>query len=698
MSTAVPTLCLNMIVKNESKIIQRLLESVAPWIDSYCICDTGSTDNTMDIIQTFFESRQIPGRIFQEPFRDFGYNRTIALKECDKMGPLAQYALLLDADMVFWVNPDLCTSKHDFAKTIGQHEAICLLQGTDQFNYKNLRIVKCGIGASYWGVTHEYVQLPTGVDGSVVFAKSNAFIIDVGDGGAKADKFERDIRLLRQGLVDSPDNCRYTFYLANSLRDHGDTEEAIAMYEKRAALGGWVEEVWYSYFSMGSCYMRMNNPQRAVFAWMEGAQCFPERVENIYEIMHYYRTHCKYVVAQKYYAMAQRQLTQTPYENKSFLFMHRDVYDYKLDYEMTVTGYYCNPDRIDLAKLSMKVLHYPALPECLQKNVMSNYKFYVQPLAASKTSAYFTPSFFDTVTSNFPSFAPATTGFVKKGSVELFWPSTPTLVATENRILAVIRHVNYRIEDADGSYTCQDKIETRNWMLTLDRDPTTQTWSLAPQGGGRFLDYDRSHDARYVGIEDVRLFYDPTSQTVLYNGNRGLSDGRMVVETGTLCVEEGRLDLGRHLTTERSCEKNWVWASGSDMIYQWHPLTVKSYSAKDETKATKDDRVIPTPSWFQHVRGSCNAVKVDNELWFLCHAVSYESRRYYYHLVIMLDATTFQVQRHTRLFTFEQQPVEYALGFLYEPSTDEFLLGYSVMDRRTVFRVVPRKTLVDLCI
>ena len=32
-----PTLCLNMIVKNESKIITRLLESVLPVIDSYCI-------------------------------------------------------------------------------------------------------------------------------------------------------------------------------------------------------------------------------------------------------------------------------------------------------------------------------------------------------------------------------------------------------------------------------------------------------------------------------------------------------------------------------------------------------------------------------------------------------------------------------------------------------------------------------------
>ena len=73
------TICLNMIVKNESKIIARLLESVLPLIDSYCICDTGSTDGTATIIESFFGDRGIPGKIVYEPFRDFGYNRSFAV-------------------------------------------------------------------------------------------------------------------------------------------------------------------------------------------------------------------------------------------------------------------------------------------------------------------------------------------------------------------------------------------------------------------------------------------------------------------------------------------------------------------------------------------------------------------------------------------------------------------------------------------
>ncbi len=74
-----------MIVKNESAIIIRLLESVIRYIDSYCICDTGSSDNTMELIQQFTSKHNITGVLYKESFRDFGYNRSHALKKCCAM-------------------------------------------------------------------------------------------------------------------------------------------------------------------------------------------------------------------------------------------------------------------------------------------------------------------------------------------------------------------------------------------------------------------------------------------------------------------------------------------------------------------------------------------------------------------------------------------------------------------------------------
>ena len=122
-------LCLNMIVKNESKIIERLLDSVLPIIDSICICDTGSTDNTVEIIQNFMKNNNLPGEVFSEPFRNFGYNRSIALKKADAWG---DYALLLDADMVLKISPEF--SKKDLKDVAYQ-----ILQQNNDIKYYNTR-------------------------------------------------------------------------------------------------------------------------------------------------------------------------------------------------------------------------------------------------------------------------------------------------------------------------------------------------------------------------------------------------------------------------------------------------------------------------------------------------------------------------------------------------------------------------------
>ena len=95
------TICLNMIVKNESKILTRMFDAVYEVIDCYCICDTGSTDNTEQVITEYFLEKGIPGKIIHEPFKNFAHNRNVALKSCKGM---SDYVLLLDADMILQVN------------------------------------------------------------------------------------------------------------------------------------------------------------------------------------------------------------------------------------------------------------------------------------------------------------------------------------------------------------------------------------------------------------------------------------------------------------------------------------------------------------------------------------------------------------------------------------------------------------------
>ena len=74
------TICLNMIVKNEAAIIRDTLENIIAHVplDYYVISDTGSDDNTADIIEQFFAEKGIQGEIHHDEWVNFAHNRNCA--------------------------------------------------------------------------------------------------------------------------------------------------------------------------------------------------------------------------------------------------------------------------------------------------------------------------------------------------------------------------------------------------------------------------------------------------------------------------------------------------------------------------------------------------------------------------------------------------------------------------------------------
>ena len=90
-----PTICLNMIVKNEIKVLPRLFKSLIDHIDTFLIVDTGSTDGTQEYIKSYMKENNIPGSLHERPWVNFGVNRQMALELA--IGT-ADYALIIDAD------------------------------------------------------------------------------------------------------------------------------------------------------------------------------------------------------------------------------------------------------------------------------------------------------------------------------------------------------------------------------------------------------------------------------------------------------------------------------------------------------------------------------------------------------------------------------------------------------------------------
>ena len=62
-----------MIVKNSGEILRTCLEENKKFIDYWTILDTGSTDNTIEIINETLND--IPGKLFHSEFTDFFLNK-----------------------------------------------------------------------------------------------------------------------------------------------------------------------------------------------------------------------------------------------------------------------------------------------------------------------------------------------------------------------------------------------------------------------------------------------------------------------------------------------------------------------------------------------------------------------------------------------------------------------------------------------
>jgi len=657
-----PKLYLNMIVKNESRVILRLLESVYKFIDGYCICDTGSTDNTIELIEEFFKKHNLPGRIVRELFQDFGYNRTFALNACLTTPELTSndYLLLMDADMV--LTGELLSKAKEFKESL-THDVYLVMQGSEQVHYKNARIVK-NKGYTYWGVTHEYLN--TNNNGTYrLIDKDQLFIQDIGDGGAKSDKSERDIRLLLKGLEENPNSDRYCFYLANTYRDIGNYEEALKYYKKRIDLGGWIEEVWQSYYSSGRCYYNMKDIPKAINMWLEGYEAYPNRIENLYQIINHYRNNGKSRLAYQYYRMAVHSTKIYGGANNEFLFLEKNIYEYKLDYEFTIIGYYENPDKLDLKRISMNVMSCPIIEDEIAKNILSNYKFYVDK-AYNHTKIILNKKLTELLSS---------IELQEKG----FNSSTPSICFLNASTVAVNkRYVNYHI-DEKGNYINKEKIQTINVLSIIDVDKMEKIQESV-------LEYDTSLDNIYVGLEDIRLY--SREDKLYYSANRGLSPLNIQVEYGEIDISasstKNNIILQRVEKGKREIEKNWVlFTSGTNKtrcIYEWSPLTIGEIDGKNFKTLIEYSNI---PYFFKYIRGSTNGVTIGDEVWFICHLVSYETRRYYYHIVIVLDKVTGKLKKYTNLFLFEREIVEYTLGFI--EIGENLMIGYSILDKETKF-------------
>jgi hypothetical protein len=358
------------------------------------------------------------------------------------------------------------------------------------------------------------------------------------------------------------------------------------------------------------------------------------------------------------------------------LFVFNDVYVYKLEYEYTIIACYVNvPKNINEQVITVMNNCSEGL---IVDNVLSNMKFYKDVLCPLREIDI---SFKHTHVDG-----------------QIFNSSTPSIICGDrenNGYIMNIRLVNYNYNN-ENIILNYDKIRTINKRYELD--------SMFNILNEKIVHIPKEDDnKRYLGIEDIKLFRYVNTNKILYSATGTANKGESIIKTliGNYSETLEEIEMNQNFK-KTYCEKNWVlfnYKSELCVIYEWFPLTICKFVEPLLESSIQEVVLLEQremPFIFHRVRGSTNGFTfVENgqtEIWFVCHIVSYETPRHYYHIFVVFDEKM-NLLRHSAPFKFKGEPIEYCCGLIVEK--DRVICTYSTWDRTSNIAIYEKKYIED---
>lgn len=366
------SVCLVMIVKDESEVIMRCLSSVSNVIDYWVIVDTGSTDGTQELIKRCLSG--VPGELHKREWVNFCHNRNESLELAKGK---SDYMLIIDADD--WIRGDVGKAFSDL--TLDAYQMELQLDGLE---WRRLQVLKSGPDWKYEGVLHEYIRIPEienyregVIEGVVMVAGVSA---PVGD-----KKYLEDARILKQAIDDggvSDDLLRrYWFYYGESLMWGGAKEEAIQVFEQRSRLGGWPEECYVSLWFAAKMKRDLGKSEEVVInSYLKAWEARPSRHEAVYELLQFLyaaeRWHLGFTIARA--CLGERGVNDT-------LYVNRQIRDWGIHSLYARYAHKCGfiTEAIGTVERVINSSHFASIPEEDQMSLIHNLEVYEMSLIDS---------------------------------------------------------------------------------------------------------------------------------------------------------------------------------------------------------------------------------------------------------------------------------------------------------------------------
>lgn len=372
------TMCLVMIVRDEEDTIKKCLTSVSPYISYWVIVDTGSKDNTIQVIRETMDELGIPGELHERPWVNFEVNRTESLElakdKCD-------FRWIIDADDTFSlddpnINP-FCVLNKEF-------DSYHISYKLHNLKYFRAQIVRSDEDWVYKGVLHEYLHLEkeNQKSGQIVGCHVDADISPLKRANSVIEKYAKDAEILKEALEKEPDNTRYMFYLAQSYRDSNQPQNSLEAYQKRVEAGGWPEEVYYSMYMIARLKEVLGHPAiEVVEAYSKAWEYRPERLEAVFHVMRKLREQGRWVLALAYGESALQRVG-----TRDILFVEPDIWQWRLLDEFSICAFYAGKvdSALEKATAIANAPFFRDLPEKERERILKNIENFNRIISANR--------------------------------------------------------------------------------------------------------------------------------------------------------------------------------------------------------------------------------------------------------------------------------------------------------------------------
>lgn len=358
------TISLSIIVKNEAKVIERMLNSVYPILDYYVVVDTGSTDGTQEIVRNFFESKGIPGKVIDHPWKNFEDARNKALEESKnflkEQNAKNPFSFWIDADEQLVIDPrfNIDIFKRNLSRFDGANMRIVY----GEQRYYRMQFFNTSVDWRWYGPVHEVLVNDSGRHNTAEVEGLYCLVTPDGNSWTsetQQQKYEGHAKILLDYVQNDPKkDPRWVFYLAQSYRDANTPEnlrKSLEWYEKRASMsGGFWEEVYFSMMMCATIKAQLGYPEAEVISsYLQCGKANIHRVEHLMPIILTLHAKKEFDIAYIYSSHCMKYAGRLPMPHSS-LFIDNSFYLWKI-YDMHIISSWYSGRR-DEAKYTYKLL------------------------------------------------------------------------------------------------------------------------------------------------------------------------------------------------------------------------------------------------------------------------------------------------------------------------------------------------------